>query len=338
MVTGGAGYIGSHVVLALLESGYQVVVLDDLSTGHVELIPRNCDFVHGNAGDSKLVGAALRKFGVSSVMHFAGSIIVEESMKNPLKYYKNNTDVSRNLIQSCIDEKVYQFIFSSTAAVYGNPEKIPVSESTLPNPASPYGTSKAMTEQILRDVTASSPLRHIALRYFNVAGADPRRRTGQLTRNATHLIKVACETALGERSEITVFGNDYDTPDGTCIRDYIHVSDLASAHVKALEYLQTHDESLILNCGYGAGYSVQQVLDTLQDISGESLNIRQGARRPGDIAKLVADSTRLRSLLDWKPRYNDLKQIISDAMTWEKLKLESGLSRALDLPDIILEN
>ncbi len=326
MVTGGAGYIGSHVVLALLKSGYQAVVLDDLSTGHAELIPPECDFIHGNAGDSMLVGTVMRKFGVRSVMHFAGSIIVEESVGNPLKYYKNNTDVSRSLIQSCVDERVHQFIFSSTAAVYGDAETSPVLESDPLSPASPYGTSKAMIEKILCDVAACSPLRYIALRYFNVAGADPLHRTGQLTDNATHLIKVACETALGKRKEITVFGDDYDTPDGTCIRDYIHVSDLASAHVRALEYLQLYNKSLILNCGYGAGYSVKQVLDTLQSISGEPLNIRYGARRPGDIAQLVADSSQLRSLLKWEPQYNDLKQILNDAVEWEKLNMKAVIS------------
>lgn len=325
MVTGGAGYIGSHVVLALLEAGYQPIVLDDLSTGHAELIPQECDFILGNAGDSKLVSTAIRKFGISSVMHFAGSIIVEESVDNPLKYYKNNTDVSRSLIQTCIDERIHQFIFSSTAAVYGNTETSPVLESEPLFPASPYGASKAMVERILHDVAACSPLRYISLRYFNVAGADPWHRSGQLTDNATHLIKVACETALGKRGEITIFGDDYDTPDGTCIRDYIHVSDLASAHVKALEYLQLHNESLILNCGYGVGYSVKQVLDTLQNISDKPLNIRHGARRPGDIAELVADSSQLRSLLHWEPQYNDLRQIINDAVEWEKLNMKSTI-------------
>ncbi|MCS3904344.1 UDP-glucose 4-epimerase [Methylohalomonas lacus] len=322
LVTGGAGYIGSHVVLALLKSGYIPIVLDDLSTGHEELIPSECEFIHGNAGDSILVSSTIRKYGIGSVMHFAGSIIVEESVDNPLKYYRNNTDVSRGLIQTCVDERIYQFIFSSTAAVYGNTETSPVSESDPLFPASPYGASKAMIERILCDVAACSPLRYISLRYFNVAGADPWHRTGQMTENATHLIKVACETALGKRSEITIFGDDYDTPDGTCIRDYIHVSDLASAHVSALEYLQSHNESLILNCGYGVGYSVKQVLDTLQSISDDTLNIRYGSRRPGDIAELVADSSRLRSLLNWEPQYNDLKQILSDAVEWEKLNIK----------------
>lgn len=318
LVTGGAGYIGSHAVLALLESGYRVVIVDNLSTGHREVVPDQCELVVGNAGDSALVARVIRQSGASAVLHFAGSIIVEESVSNPLKYYLNNTEVSRSLIQTCVEEKVHQFIFSSTAAVYGNAETVPVTEVCPVAPINPYGSSKAMTEQILKDVAASSPLRYIALRYFNVAGADPQRRTGQLTKNATHLLKVACETALGRREQITVFGEDYPTRDGTCIRDFIHVSDLAAAHVRALEYLETNTESLTLNCGYGTGYSVREVLTALQQLMGKPLNIRTGQRRPGDAAELVADSTRLRTLLKWVPQYNDLPQIISDAVEWEK--------------------
>jgi len=320
LVTGGAGYIGSHVVLALLESGYRVVVLDNLSTGHREIVPAECTFVKGDAGDGSLVPDLMKETGTVAVMHFAGSIIVEESVSDPLKYYRNNTEVSRSLIQSCVEAGVNRFIFSSTAAVYGNAKTVPVTETSPLAPINPYGTSKAMTEQILKDVAAASPLRYIALRYFNVAGADPARRTGQLTRNATHLLKVACETALGKRSEITVFGEDYPTRDGTCIRDYIHVSDLASAHVRALEYLGSHTDSLTLNCGYGTGYSVREVLEALQQVMGKPLNIRNGQRRPGDAAELVADSRLLRSLLNWQPQYNDLKQIITDAVEWEKLQ------------------
>jgi UDP-glucose 4-epimerase len=321
LVTGGAGYIGSHAVLALLDSGYRVVIVDNLSTGHREVVPAQCELVVGNAGDSALVARVIRQSGASAVLHFAGSIIVEESVSNPLKYYLNNTEVSRSLIQTCVEEKVHQFIFSSTAAVYGNAEVVPVTETSPLAPINPYGSSKAMTEQILRDVAASSPLRYIALRYFNVAGADPLRRTGQLTKNATHLLKVACETALGRREQITVFGEDYPTRDGTCIRDFIHVSDLAAAHVRALEFLETNNESLTLNCGYGTGYSVREVLTALQELMGKPLNIRTGQRRPGDAAELVADSTRLRTLLKWNPQYNDLKQIISDAVEWEKRHL-----------------
>ncbi|MGK0297666.1 MAG: UDP-glucose 4-epimerase [Gammaproteobacteria bacterium] len=323
LVTGGAGYIGSHVALALLESGYKVVIVDDLSTGHVKLVPDNCKFIEGNIGDKGLMSEVLKKHAIEAVLHFAGSIVVEESVSDPLKYYRNNTGVSCSLLQSCIDENIHRFIFSSTAAVYGNPENIPVSETSPIAPINPYGASKAITERVLSDVSAASDLKYVALRYFNVSGADPQQRTGQLTKNATHLIKVACETALGKRKEITVYGDDYDTPDGTCIRDYIHVSDLASAHVKALQYLESNQECLTLNCGYGMGYSVRQVLDTLQEITGEPLNIKQGQRRPGDASELVADNSRLVSLLKWKPQYQELKKIITDAYVWEKLTLNS---------------
>ncbi len=319
LVTGGAGYIGSHVVLALRELDYPVVVLDDLSTGHKQAIPDDCEFVLGNAGDQELLSRVFRQYNINSVMHFAGSIIVEESVQEPIKYYENNTLVSLRLIDSCIKEKVGNFIFSSTAAVYGDNASVPVTESAGLAPINPYGHSKAMTEQILKDAASASSLTYIALRYFNVAGADPQRRSGQRSKQSTHLIKVACETALGRRDQITVFGNDYPTVDGTCIRDYIHVSDLATAHVRALEYLQTSDDSLVLNCGYGEGYSVSQVLDTLQELIDSSINIVQGARRPGDAAELVADNRKLSSILAWKPEYNDLKTIIYDALEWERL-------------------
>ncbi|NNE36658.1 MAG: UDP-glucose 4-epimerase GalE [Gammaproteobacteria bacterium] len=319
LVTGGAGYIGSHVTLALVESGYQVTIIDNLSTGNVKVIPSECQFIEGNVGDSDLVSNVLRDNGIQSVLHFAGSIIVEESVSDPLKYYRNNTSVSRSLIQSCVDNNVNKFIFSSTAAVYGNPEKVPAVESDPTNPINPYGASKLMTERVLSDVANACDLNFVALRYFNVAGADPQQRTGQIIKNATHLIKVACETALGERESITIFGNDYDTPDGTCIRDYIHVSDLATAHVKALEFLEENKMSKILNCGYGTGYSVSQVLDTLQRITGEKLNIIEGPRRAGDSEEIVADNTLILSNLDWQPQYQDLEKIISDALKWEKL-------------------
>lgn len=319
LVTGGAGYIGSHAVLALLESGYRVVVLDNLSTGHREVVPAECQFVYGDAGDGPLVMRTLRETGVDAVMHFAGSIIVEESVSNPLKYYRNNTEVSRSLIQSCIDAGVHKFIFSSTAAVYGNAETVPVTEACPVAPINPYGMSKAMTELVLKDVAAVTPLSYVILRYFNVAGADPGRRTGLLTKNATHLLKVACETALGKRDQITVFGDDYPTRDGTCIRDFIHVSDLAAAHVRALEYLKSHTGGITLNCGYGTGYSVREVLTALEKVMGKPMNIKMGPRRPGDAAAVVADSSRLRALLNWEPRYNNLPQIITDAVEWEKL-------------------
>ncbi|NKB37589.1 MAG: UDP-glucose 4-epimerase GalE [Gammaproteobacteria bacterium] len=322
LVTGGAGYIGNHVVHALLDLGFSVVVLDNLSTGRREAIPDNCEFVLGDAGDKELLAKVFKEYGINSVLHFAGFIIVEESVEDPLKYYQNNTLVSLKLIESCVEAKIDNFIFSSTAAVYGDAREIPVLESSSLAPLNPYGFSKAMTEQMLRDAAAVSSLNYIILRYFNVAGADPQRRTGQRSKQSTHLIKLACETALGKREQITVFGNDYPTPDGTCIRDYIHVSDLAMAHVKALEYLQNNQNSLLLNCGYGEGSSVSEVLTTLQKVIGREINIVQGPRRAGDAAELVANNSRLLSELDWEPQYNDLKTIIYDALEWEKIYCE----------------
>lgn len=318
LVTGGAGYIGSHAVLSLLEAGYRTVVLDDLSTGNKSVVPPDSPFIEGNAGDHALVADVLREFKINAVMHFAGSIIVEESVSEPLKYYKNNTQVSRDLIETCVLNHVDYFIFSSTAAVYGNPLEIPVKETTPLAPINPYGHSKAMTEQILKDVSRASSLKFIALRYFNVCGADPEGRSGQMTKQSTHLIKVACELATGKRQEMSIFGNDYDTPDGTCVRDYIHVSDLADIHVKALDHLFLNQQSQIINCGYGKGYSVKEVLDTLQDIVVEPLNIKQADRRTGDPVMLIADNSRLLTLINWKARYNDLKQILEDALEWEE--------------------
>ncbi len=322
LVTGGAGYIGNHVVHALLDLGFAVVVLDNLSTGRREAIPDSCEFVQGNAGDKELLAKVFKEYGIKSVLHFAGYIIVEESVQEPIKYYQNNTLVSLQLIEACVEAKIENFIFSSTAAVYGDAKEIPVLEDSPLAPLNPYGFSKAMTEQMLRDAAAVSSLNYIILRYFNVAGADPQRRTGQRSKQSTHLIKLACETALGKREQITVFGNDYPTPDGTCIRDYIHVSDLAMAHVKALEYLQNNRNSLLLNCGYGEGYSVSEVLTTLQKVIGREINIVQGARRAGDAAELVANNSKLLSELAWKPQYNDLKTIIYDALEWEKIYQE----------------
>lgn len=319
LVTGGAGYIGSHVILALINYGYSVVVIDDLSTGNPNLVPAGCPLIKGNAGDRALVSNVIRENKVTAVMHFAGSIIVEESVTTPLKYYKNNTQVSLNLIETCVDEKIESFIFSSTAAVYGNPLKVPVTESSLLAPINPYGHSKAMIEQALKDVSHCTSLHYIALRYFNVSGADPAGRSGQVIQKATHLIKVACELAVGKRKEMTIFGSDYDTPDGTCIRDYIHVTDLADVHVKALDYLLSSRQSHVLNCGYGKGYSVKEVLDTLQNILGKPLEINLGERRAGDPAELVADNSQLISLIDWTPKHNDLKQILSHALEWEKI-------------------
>ena len=318
LVTGGAGYIGSHAVLALLAAGYPVVVVDDLSTGNREVVPDTVTLVEGNVGDQELTATVIREHGVKAVMHFAGSLIVEESMSQPLKYYKNNTCVSRNLIETCIQEGIEQFIFSSTAAVYGNPARIPVDESAALDPINPYGQSKAMTELILRDACNNGPMRYIALRYFNVAGADPEGRSGQIIKQATHLIKVACELVNGKRRQMSIFGTDYATPDGTCIRDYIHVSDLAEVHVRALEYLRAVGGNQVINCGYGKGYSVREVLDTLQAIIGRKLDIQLADRRAGDPAALVSDNSLLCSLMDWQPKYNDLAQIIGDALRWEQ--------------------
>lgn len=319
LVTGGAGYIGSHATLALLDAGYKAVVLDDLSAGNLRMVPPGAVFYEGNAGDQDLVRQIIQENNISAVMHFAGSVVVEESMSDPLKYYRNNTVVSLNLIEVCIREKVNNFIFSSTAAVYGNPEKIPVDENAPKAPINPYGESKAMTEAVLRDVHAASPgFNYIALRYFNVSGADPGGRAGQMTKQSTHLIKVACELATGKREGMTVFGTDYDTRDGTCIRDFIHVSDLAEVHVKALGYLLESRQSQIINCGYGQGYSVRETLDALQSIIDHPLNIRNGERRAGDAAQIIADNRRLTGLIDWKPKYNDIKTILTHALAWEQ--------------------
>jgi UDP-glucose 4-epimerase len=318
LVTGGAGYIGSHAVLSLHEAGYDVFVIDNLSTGNRRLVSPGARFTQGEAGDQNLVSRVIRENNIRSVMHFAGSIVVEESVRDPLKYYRNNTLVSLNLIETCIREKVANFIFSSTAAVYGNPERIPVTEDAPVNPINPYGQSKAMTEYILKDISVSNlEFNYIILRYFNVSGADPGKRAGQLTKQATHLIKVACELAMGKRTEMTIFGNDYDTADGTCVRDFIHVSDLADIHVLALEYLNTSGYSQILNCGYGKGYSVKEVLSALQELIGKTLNINIGERRPGDPAILVSSNEKLMNLINWKPKYNDIKKILTDSLAWE---------------------
>ena len=318
LVTGGAGYIGSHTALALMAAGWQPVIVDTLATGRRELVPTGVTFVHGDAGDGELVGRLLRRHDCRYVLHFAGSTVVPESVTEPLKYYRNNTGVSRNLLATCIEAAVKGFIFSSTAAVFGNPEKLPVSETTPTVPITPYGTSKLMTEMMLRDVAATGALKYVALRYFKVAGADPEGRTGQMTPEATHLIKVACEVACGKRARFQLFGDDYDTPDGTCVRDYIHVSDLADAHVAALDYLVRGGASEILNCGYGKGYSVRQVLDTLEAVIGKKLPIDIVARRPGDPASVYTTTDRLRSVLSWKPRHDDLTKIVRTAYEWER--------------------
>jgi UDP-glucose 4-epimerase len=317
LVTGGAGYIGSHMVLELLAAGETVVVLDNLSTGYRWAVPQAAALVVGDAGDQDLVRTVIRKHGVRAIIHFAGSIVVPESVADPLAYYHNNTSNSRSLIEAAVSAGVKHFIFSSTAAVYGNPTQIPVVETAELKPLSPYGTSKLMTELMLADTARAHDFRYVALRYFNVAGADSQGRTGQSTPEATHLIKVACETALGKRPGMEVFGTDYPTPDGTCIRDYIHVTDLARAHMAALSYLRRGGRAEVMNCGYSRGYSVLEVIDAVKRASGRDLPVRMSARRPGDAAQIVAGTAKIRELLAWTPEHDDLDGIIRDALAWE---------------------
>jgi len=317
LVTGGAGYIGSHVVRQLGAAGYPVVVLDNLSTGFRQSVLHG-ELVEGNSGDMALAGRLIRDRGIEAVLHFAAHIVVPESVTDPLKYYGNNTCNTRNLLQVCQDHGVKRFIFSSTAAVYGIPAETAASEDSPLAPINPYGLSKLMSEWMLRDVAAASPLRYVALRYFNVAGADPEGRIGQSTPNATHLIKVACEHAVGKRDHVAIYGVDYSTPDGSGVRDYIHVDDLAAAHLLALKYLERGGGSQILNCGYGHGYSVRQVLDTVQQVSGVALTVHEEPRRAGDPPTLIARAERIRDLLGWKPRHDDLEFIVRTALAWEK--------------------
>jgi UDP-glucose 4-epimerase len=317
LVTGGAGYIGSHVVKQLLNAGDQVVVLDDLSTGFSEAVLGG-EFIQGNTGDKQLVTQILSEYAVDSVMHFAAHTIVPESVENPLKYYGNNTCCSRNLLECCQQAGIKHFIFSSTAAVYGIPESGLAREDTTLQPINPYGMSKLMTEQMLRDLSSATDLRHVVLRYFNVAGCDPEGQIGQSTRKATLLIKVACETAVGKRKQINIFGTDYATADGTGVRDYIHVEDLADAHIKALNYLRQGGDSTTLNCGYGHGYSVREVLQMVEKVNGASLPIEEKPRRAGDPPSLVADAGQIKSLLGWEPQYDDLEAIVRTALNWEK--------------------
>ncbi|MBA1154523.1 UDP-glucose 4-epimerase GalE [Microvirga mediterraneensis] len=322
LVTGGAGYIGSHMVLALADAGRDVVVLDDLSTGFDWMVHPDATFIEGDVGDESLVAEIISKHSIKAIAHFAGSIIVPESVSDPLKYYLNNTVRTRSLISAAVGSGVEQFLFSSTAAVYGDAKESPITEGTPLNPVSPYGTSKLMTEMMLRDVTRAHPLRFVALRYFNVAGADPQGRSGQSTRQATHLIKVATQAALGERSHIDIFGTDYPTPDGTCLRDYIHVSDLAQAHMLALDYLDAGGNSTVFNCGYGRGYSVHEVVEAVKRVSGVDFPVNLSPRRAGDPATLIAGAERVRETLNWSPRHDDLEAIIRHALSWENsLKL-----------------
>lgn len=318
LVTGGAGYIGSHTVHALTDAGEQVVVLDNLSTGFAAALPKPMLPVVGDVGDQALVASLIKSHNIDAIIHFAGSTIVPESMRDPLAYYRNNTANSRTLIEAAVKGGVRHFIFSSTAAVYGNPACVPISEDSPTVPLSPYGWSKLMTEIMLRDTSAAHDLRHVALRYFNVAGADPHLRTGLSTPGATHLIKVAVEAALGRRERIDVFGDDYPTPDGTCIRDFIHVTDLARAHLAALVYLRANGDSATLNCGYGRGYSVREVIDAVTRSVGHQFPVNFDARRPGDIVVSVAAATRIRELLRWTPELDDLDVIVRHALAWER--------------------
>ncbi len=318
LVTGGAGYIGSHMVLELLGRGEKVVVLDNLSTGFRSAIPDAAKLVVGDCGDEALVGKIISQDKIDAVIHFAGSIVVPESVSDPLGYYLNNTVRSRALIAACIQSGVSKFIFSSTAAVYGSPDKVPVTEDMPFAPISPYGSSKMMTEIMLRDAAFAHDFNYVALRYFNVAGADPQGRTGQSTARATHLIKVACETALGQRQRLDIFGTDYPTTDGTCIRDYIHVSDLARAHFAALDYLGAGNESLVANCGYGRGFSVREVIEAVKRASEVDFEVVETGRRAGDPAELVAGTDRVRSILGWQPELEDLEEIVTHALAWEQ--------------------
>jgi UDP-glucose 4-epimerase len=318
LVTGGAGYIGSHMVHELNDAGEPVVVLDNLSTGFRFLVPATVPFVVGSTGDRELVARSLRQYDVKAIIHFAASIVVPESVRDPLGYYSNNTMNTCNLLDVAIKAGVRQFIFSSTAAVYGNPAHVPVREDAPTLPISPYGSSKLMSEIMLHDAGTAHGLRFVALRYFNVAGADPKLRTGQSTPAATHLIKVACEAALGKRPKMDVFGTDYPTADGTCIRDYIHVSDLARAHSAALAYLRRGGASATFNCGYGHGASVLEVIDAVKRASGRDFPVEISGRRPGDPVELVADTARIRSTLDWHPQFDDLDTIVAHAFAWER--------------------
>jgi len=335
LITGGAGYIGSHVVKQIIENtDHNVVIIDNLSTGSLKTIKtlneihqqtgKNTDltFIEADLKDFQMIEGMFKAKKFDAVIHFAASIVVPESVKNPIKYYMNNTVNTTNLINLCLKYGVNRFIFSSTAAVYGQPDEIPVKETTPTQPMNPYGRSKLMSETVLKDVgTAHPEFKYVILRYFNVAGADLKIRIGQRFPNATHLIKVAAETAVGKRDKMYVFGTDYPTPDGTCIRDYIHVDDLADAHIKSLEYL-TDNNSNVFNCGYGRGYSVLEVINTMKEVSGVDFKVEYTGRREGDPAILIADNTKILNNLNWKPWYNDLKLICKTALEWEKKLLQ----------------
>ncbi|MBP1851505.1 UDP-glucose 4-epimerase GalE [Rhizobium halophytocola] len=326
LVTGGAGYIGSHMVWRLLDEGREVVVVDRLTTGFRWAVAPKAKFYLGDIGNADLLKQIFVENEIEAIVHFAGSVVVPESVRDPLEFYQNNTANTRTLLAAAVQAGVRAFIFSSTAAVYGTPSSLaPVTEMDTPRPENPYGSSKLMSEIMLADTARAHDLRFVALRYFNVAGADPEGRVGQSTRNATHLIKVACETALGQRNAIQVFGGDYPTHDGTGVRDYIHIADLISAHVEALGYLQNGGTSLIANCGYGRGFSVLDVLKTVERLSGKPLQVVHSGRRLGDAAYVVADSSLARERLGWSPRFDDLDLIVSSALTWQQKMMDVDL-------------
>ncbi|HTN98468.1 MAG TPA: UDP-glucose 4-epimerase GalE [Nordella sp.] len=317
LVTGGAGYIGSHMVYALCDAGEDVVVLDNLTTGFWWAIAPQAKLVEGDIGDEALIAQLAKDHKLDAIIHFAGSIVVPESVADPLAYYLNNTVKTRSLIAAAVKAGIPRFVFSSTAAVYGNPASVPVEEDAVLAPISPYGSSKLMSEWMLRDSHAAYGLQYVALRYFNVAGADPQGRTGQSTPKATHLIKVACQTVLGERPHMDIFGDDYDTPDGTCLRDYIHVSDLALAHLDALKHLRNCGASGAYNCGYGQGYSVLDIIKAVEKAAGKPVNARMAPRRAGDPAAIVAASTKIKQEMGWSPQYQDIDRIVESALAWE---------------------
>lgn len=317
LVTGGAGYIGSHALLHLHERNFRVVVLDDLSTGRQDAILHGT-FVRGDVGDMQLVQNVIREHRVELVMHFAAKTVVPESVENPLLYYNENTAKTRNLIECCVNNGIKYFVFSSTAAVYGIPEHGVADEATPLKPINPYGSSKEMSERMLADVSAVTPMRHVTLRYFNVAGSDPQGRIGQSKEGCTLLTKVACEAAMGKRPHVSIYGTDYDTPDGTGVRDYVHVDDIARAHVAAVDYLFGGGNSVTLNCGYGHGYSVHEVMESMQRVHGHPIDIRIEPRRAGDPPTLIADASRIREVLGWVPRHDNLEEILQSALNWER--------------------
>jgi UDP-glucose 4-epimerase len=317
LITGGAGYIGGHTVLAFVDRGEVPIVLDDLSTGNRDTIPSNVPFVLGDVGDRELVTRILRQYNVDAILHFAAKIVVSESVADPLGYYFCNSVKTHALLEAAVKSKIKYFVFSSSAAVYGNPDNSPVSEEALPAPLSPYGMSKLISEHMLRDASTAHHFQYVILRYFNVAGADPDHRLGQSAPGATHLVKVALEAALGRRPCVNIYGEDYPTPDGTCVRDYVHVTDLAQAHLAALDHLRSGGESCTLNCGYGRGYSVKDVVETVKKVTGVDFDVYSASRRPGDPISLVANSDRLKRL-GWAPKLDQLQTIISHAFDWER--------------------